>query len=921
MPNNHKINGNELNPKQHIGKIQSDYLNNSERILKALEGAIERLQNAFPSHGHFLMEFIQNADGAKSKSIKIEINKDVIKIFNDGKCFSLEDVDSICYVGYSSKTSEDYIGYLGVGFKSVFLISECPKIYSGNYRFKFDKNHWRNSDSIPWQVIPIWVENIEEIKVGDKVTVHDKGLGEVQLIQPIDSDEYRVQIFIKESGETVRDTYTKSEITGMIENVYTSETKFVLPIAKEIDERTMKKLEEEISTLNNRVILFLQNIKKIELHDKINNIKRTIVAKPEDRTTFKPNYDICFVEESENGKLKVRDKWLIFHSGCIVPNEVKEDSMTIAWERQNVTKREVLAIFRLDEKDNLLKEEKGTAYTGAFSFTPLKETKTGLKFNFQADFLTTPGRADIQREAIWNEWLAREVYKLIEEKCISEFLKNEKWKLNFTKVLYPESGGHELLDTYIKKPLESYLKNNSVLIAEDDSHAKPNELISIEPEVRELLTMEDLQKLYPNKKVIHSQCEYPPDIYSPMPLDIFKFVTHTETKEFMIEKAKLKDVEWFKKLYSAFTIKYTLEYFSRKYSRYKKEHDEFWNNLHYQLPSIVLTDKNELAKVTECYINPKNLGIPEEMRDNLKIVHPDLVEDKNFQKFREKLNEERYHPIPPEKRGIIELTEEVIKNFEEISDEIKTTKEKWGSMTDQEKISKIKSFKDLWKYKKESLIQQLGFLTLKTKSGRWLNPDEIIFPKEYTPDHRLETIIEEGLLDFSDIEFLSTEFIEEQEYDEVKQWYDFFKEVGVDGKIEKEKDNIAERVAILTALRFESEKKRKAHALAESEMGKPGYDILSKYQEDNNDKEIYIEVKGGRETKPEKMLTKNQTITLMQEKERYFVYIVGDALNNPTLYVIRGDKILAEEEFRMPIRSSKLEELKEEKFQPLLEEL
>ena len=85
------------------------------------------------------MEFIQNADDARSKSMKIEIDKGSIKVFNSGNQFSQKDIESICKVGRSSKTPEHYIGYLGVGFKSVFLISNCPQIYSGDYKFKFDK--------------------------------------------------------------------------------------------------------------------------------------------------------------------------------------------------------------------------------------------------------------------------------------------------------------------------------------------------------------------------------------------------------------------------------------------------------------------------------------------------------------------------------------------------------------------------------------------------------------------------------------------------------------------------------------------------------------------------------------------------------------------------------------------------------------
>ena len=340
--------------------------------------------------------------------------------------------------------------------------------------------------------------------------------------------------------------------------------------------------------------------------------------------------------------MKIRDKWLIFRSECNVPNEVREDQATIDWERQEVTKREVLATLRLEEEDNLKEEEKGTAHTGVFSFVPLKEIESGLKFSFQADFLTTPGRADIQRESLWNKWMAEEIFNLIITKCVPEFLKDERWKFNFTKVLYPGEGGHELFEKNIQKPLRDYLKANSVLIAEDGSTAKAEELVSVTPEIRKLLTKDDLQILYPGKKVIHPACKTASDLdssikkigapYAYAHLSLYRFVRTPEAEELMDQKAKTGDVEWFKKIYSTFA-KYDRGYFIDKYAYYNKEHDLFWNRMHDFSTPIILTDKNELAKVTECYINPRNLDIPEEIRNNFKLVHPAIAEDKNFQSF------------------------------------------------------------------------------------------------------------------------------------------------------------------------------------------------------------------------------------------------------------------------------------------------
>jgi predicted NACHT family NTPase len=121
-------------PQSHIQEIRQRRKESHEDVLDSLAGAIDRLEKAFPGQWHFLMEFIQNADDANSTSLSIDISRNEIQILNNGNTFDEDDVESICKVGRSSKQytekGEDYIGYLGVGFKSVFLISDNPQIYS-----------------------------------------------------------------------------------------------------------------------------------------------------------------------------------------------------------------------------------------------------------------------------------------------------------------------------------------------------------------------------------------------------------------------------------------------------------------------------------------------------------------------------------------------------------------------------------------------------------------------------------------------------------------------------------------------------------------------------------------------------------------------------------------------------------------------
>ena len=332
-----------IESKKYIENIKTEQLkSNKDFILDSLAGAIDRLQKAFPRYGSFLMEFVQNADDAKSQSLKIEILTDSIRIFNDGDLFSDDDVKSICKVGRSSKTPKDYIGYLGVGFKAVFLISDCPEIYSGDFRFKFSKKVWDDITHTPWQVIPLWID-VPQIEFSAK---------------------YRTAF-----------------------NLHLKEIKLV------------EKLREETKPehLSDRILLFLRNVKEIEIIDSIQKFKRKITKSELSKTS---DYEIYQVQEYENDNLKNQDRWVIFRSSCMVPKEVKDDYVTKDWERENVEKREAVVAFKLEEDDNLVAERRGTAHIGVFSFLPLKEIPSGLNFLIQVDFLTSPGRGELARECL-----------------------------------------------------------------------------------------------------------------------------------------------------------------------------------------------------------------------------------------------------------------------------------------------------------------------------------------------------------------------------------------------------------------------------------------------------------------------------------------------------------------------------------------
>ncbi|MCD5401571.1 DUF3883 domain-containing protein [candidate division NPL-UPA2 bacterium] len=850
-----------MRQKEYIENIKNRQLNSDkEFILDSLTGAIDRLQKAFPRYGSFLMEFVQNADDAESKSLTIDILEDTVKITNNGKTFSEEDVKSICKVGRSFKTAKEYIGYLGVGFKAVFLISECPQIYSGGYQFKFDKSAWEDPEHTPWQIIPLWVDT--------------------------------------PPGDVIKD-----------------KTIFVLPIKTH---NLLVKLREEVKPehLNNRILLFLRYIKEIEINDANQHLIRRFMKFEVSKTS---DYEIYQIQEYENGNLKTQDQWLIFRAICNVPLDVKNDYVTKEWERENVKTREVLIAFKLDDENNLIKEEKGTAHIGVFSFLPLKEIPSGLNFLLQADLLTSPGRGELARDCLWNNWLADEMYNLIVRKCIPTFLNHNKWKMVFTEILYSLEGGHELFEEHIKEPLNEYLKSNPVLIDENGTPSKAEELISVTEEMRKLLSDEDLKLLYPGKKIIHSECKpYSNTEIKEAPKDIYSFVISSESEELIKQKAKNKDTKWFKKLYSMLVEKYTRAYFYKRYYRYNVEHDDFWNKMHNLYRPIMLTNNYNVARINDCFTNPQKIRIPEQLKDKFKILHQEIAADEKFEEFRKKLNEERYYYAAPTTRVLRELTGEDIKNALKQQEALELDEKKWGGLQEKEKIEKIKEIKKLWDdYSIE--IKNYSFMTLKSKSGKWIKPEFLIFPKEYKPEHNIEILANKNLIDILiDIhttkEFVSPEFIANSTEDEIRRWLKFFEELGVDKALESEKkggnkEKIVQRIGVLAALKYEKEKGRVARELGESEKQR-GYDIESK----SENEERYIEVKSTSDTSYDIFLTVNEFKALRDKKEKYFIYAVLDVLRNPTMYITQGDKLLEIEDTKVIMPFNKWRDITDDEF-------
>jgi hypothetical protein len=134
----------------------------SDRIIRDSRGA-ER--SAKDHAGRWFFELLQNCDDARASKVKVVICNNKIYVGDNGIGLKPEAVNSLCGTDFSDKTGET-IGRKGVGFKSVYDISNNPLIYTANEGgIEFSQNKtrkWMENNSLdieylPFQWLPFYI--------------------------------------------------------------------------------------------------------------------------------------------------------------------------------------------------------------------------------------------------------------------------------------------------------------------------------------------------------------------------------------------------------------------------------------------------------------------------------------------------------------------------------------------------------------------------------------------------------------------------------------------------------------------------------------------------------------------------------------------------------------------------------------------
>jgi hypothetical protein len=178
---------------------------------------------------------------------------------------------------------------------------------------------------------------------------------------------------------------------------------------------------------------------------------------------------------------RATQRFKFFRTVVDVPEVIQADDLTREY-RARVRRREVAIAFAIDEQGNLAPTLAGAMYGGIYSFLPLGEASSGVKFPIQADFLVQPGRDAINYEARWNRWLLTEIARLA-RLAIDEFKASPRWRYQFLPVVCRlrrfEEAFARLFGPVLFQPIKRYLESEPVIPTADGGFATPSRVFRL----------------------------------------------------------------------------------------------------------------------------------------------------------------------------------------------------------------------------------------------------------------------------------------------------------------------------------------------------------------------------------------------------------------------------------------------------------
>lgn len=427
---------------------------------------LKTLESMFQSPKHWILEFLQNAEDASSSKFAIRLDDTSIQILNDGKVFEEPDFHTICDVNSRKLPSLGLRGYIGIGFKSIFRITDKIEIHSGEFNFAFDKACWEEYTRKNGLLFSKWPWEILPVEIGPKplpdgfTTAFD-----VPLKTP--------------AGQSAL-----KEITSYLTNYGFPNVLGSLGFPKEI-------------------ILLVENVKTIQITTLDHSIVVTKEPKLSEQVTIGQK-EIANIKKQVLGETSPDETdYLVFRTSVPVDEDIKQDPDTERVRRSEITEREIGLMFTLDSDGNIV-PSLGTL-TGVYSFVPIEGEQTGLPFGIFGDFIPSPGRDHINYGAKWNQWMCQKILEFFKKVVKCELLTHPSWKL-FPSQAYDElkraSRGTAFWNENLRQPILDFLGSIPIFLDQEQNLHTLDDFFITSADIKEIFTDEELQKTT-GKKPLH----------------------------------------------------------------------------------------------------------------------------------------------------------------------------------------------------------------------------------------------------------------------------------------------------------------------------------------------------------------------------------------------------------------------------------
>ncbi|KAK1566902.1 hypothetical protein Q3G72_005798 [Acer saccharum] len=134
----------------------------------------------YSQDSHFLLELVQNADDNMypenaEPTLTFILQESGITVLNNELGFSARNIRALCDVGNSTKqgSGAGYIGQKGIGFKSVFRVTDAPEIHSNGFHVKFDISEGQIGFVLPTVVSPCNIAMLSRLASKDPILLDD----------------------------------------------------------------------------------------------------------------------------------------------------------------------------------------------------------------------------------------------------------------------------------------------------------------------------------------------------------------------------------------------------------------------------------------------------------------------------------------------------------------------------------------------------------------------------------------------------------------------------------------------------------------------------------------------------------------------------------------------------------------------------